>query len=205
MSRRAIDYVQSITISDPQSQRVLLALADRTRPSQFDQEPDPILGLILHDSEIAQLADSIGIGEDAFRRILRELRDTVPMDVLEHSDGQWEIVYGPPYTNPTSATSTVDTITEANVQNVHSFNMPGWENYSTWGYDTGLACLYAQLYLNQDDRDGRPRIWITPPQHVIIRINELAEVIATEIASFGPVSPPTEVVLFYLTNTPNYR
>ncbi|MFI8992149.1 hypothetical protein ACIG63_45690 [Streptomyces antimycoticus] len=39
--------------------------------------------------------------------------------------------------------------------------LPGWEAYSTWGYDTGTGSYYAQLYRDEDDRDAKPRHWIS--------------------------------------------
>jgi hypothetical protein len=41
------------------------------------------------------LTSGIGIDAEEFRRLLRLLKTTVAMDVLEHKDGVWEIVYGP--------------------------------------------------------------------------------------------------------------
>jgi hypothetical protein len=45
------------------------------------------------------VAATLNLGADRFRDVLRQLRDIVPMDVLEHRDRTWEIVYGPSYTS----------------------------------------------------------------------------------------------------------
>lgn len=40
-------------------------------------------------------------------------------------------------------------------------NLPGWERYSTWGWDSRDGELYAQLYRNSDDPRDMPRVWIS--------------------------------------------
>ncbi|MEU4229463.1 hypothetical protein AB0F17_34645 [Nonomuraea sp. NPDC026600] len=150
----------------------------------------------LHDSDIPALAAEAGLGAQRFRSVLRELKAAVPMDVLEHSDGVWEIVYGPSYTRPKTA---VPPSGQAGGDGIRAFTMPGWEQYSTWGYEEGLGHLYAQLYRNTDDRDAAPRIWITPPGHVVTTVDQLAKVIAEAIAPHELVPPPTELIKMWLT------
>jgi hypothetical protein len=130
----------------------------------------------------------LSLGANRFRDVLRKLRDIVPMDVLEHQDGTWEIVYGPSYTSPLPPRPVKEAIGGRNI-----FGLPGWERYSTWGLDTPLgraddAYLYAQLYRNTDDPNSRPRIWITPPRYILTTLDQLAEAASIEIAPHEPVS-----------------
>jgi hypothetical protein len=167
VSKRAIAYVQSRRLADPDAARVFLLLAERTQASSFGDELAP-LGLLVADTDLPGLAAEVGINADRFRNVLRQLRDLVPMDVLEHPDGVWEIVYGPGYTDPPSLPARDGE--PVGFRNV--FAMPGWESYSTWGRDEPLglsehAYLYAQLYRNSDDPDDAPRIWITPPRRLL--------------------------------------
>ena len=60
------------------------------------------MGLLVADTDLPGMAAEVGINADRFRDVLRQLRGLVPMDVLEHPDGVWEIVYGPGYTGPPS-------------------------------------------------------------------------------------------------------
>ena len=66
------------------------------------------------------------------------------MDVLEHTDGIWEIFYGPSYTNPEKAND-ARAFSDTEISGIRQFTMPGWDHYSTWGYEEGLGHLYAQL------------------------------------------------------------
>jgi hypothetical protein len=43
---------------------------------------------------------------------------------------------------------------------------------------------YAQLYRNSDDSCASPRIRITPPLFIVTTVDELAEVIAAEMAPY---------------------
>lgn len=197
MSSRAIAYVQSRQLGDSDVVRVFLALAERTQSSAYEDSP---MGLELHDGEIPDLAAGLGIGADRFREILRQLRVLVPMDVLEHSDGVWEIVYGPRYTDPPPPrpARNGDTIGPNNM-----FTMPGWDRFSRWGLDTPLdiashSYLFAQLYLNSDDPDATPRVWITPPTYVPTTIEQLAEAIAAGIAPYDPLGTPPELIRTWL-------
>jgi hypothetical protein len=40
-------------------------------------------------------------------------------------------------------------------------NLPGWERFSTWGWDSRDGELYAQLYRDTDDPRDMPRVWIS--------------------------------------------
>jgi hypothetical protein len=199
MSHRAIAYVQARHLADLDAARVLLLLAEHTKSSSFDNDEAP-MGLLLNDADIPGLAAGLGINADRFRGLLRQLRDMVPMDVLEHPDGVWEIVYGPPYTRPLQPRPAQD---GDRIEAVNMFTMPGWEDYSTWGLDAPLgraddACLYAQLYLNTDDPRAAPRIWITPPKYVATTLDELAKAIAGEILPYSPIQTPPEVIRIWL-------
>ena len=201
MSQRAIAYAQERCLADPDAAGVLLLLAGRTDAVPFEDPLSP-MGLLLSDRDIPALAATLNLGADRFRDVLRQLRDLVPMDVLEHRDGTWEVVYGPGYTNPPQPRPARDgeAIAGRNI-----FDMPGWEEYSTWGLDAPRgraehAYLYAQLYRNTDDPDDRPRVWITPPRYVLTSLDQLAEAIATEIASYEPIPLPAELIRTWLVH-----
>jgi hypothetical protein len=198
MSRRAVNYVRGRQLTDPDAARVFLLIAERTTDSGFDYDDSP-MGLLLTDADIPGLAHGLGMGADRFRSLLRELRGMVPMDVLEHRDGTWEIVYGPGYTNPGPRPAPDgDEIGPSNM-----FTMPGWEHYSTWGLDkphgrADLGYLYAQLYHNSDDRDAQPRIWITPPRYVLTTLDQRAKAIANEMAPYEPIPIPHALIRTWL-------
>uniref|UniRef100_UPI003F49816A hypothetical protein n=1 Tax=Amycolatopsis sp. CA-096443 TaxID=3239919 RepID=UPI003F49816A len=40
--------------------------------------------------------------------------------------------------------------------------LPGWDDLSTWGYDSGTGSFFAQLTRNGNNDDNGPDIWITP-------------------------------------------
>lgn len=59
--------------------------------------------------------------------------------------------------------------------------LAGWDRYSVWGFDTGVNSFFAQLWRNDDDSQGEPRVWITPGARFtvpIISVYELAGLIA---------------------------
>ncbi|MET9607423.1 hypothetical protein ABZZ17_20510 [Streptomyces sp. NPDC006512] len=193
MSQHAIAYVHSQNITDETARRVFLAVAERSKG-----EGD-ILGLNLWDADIPALAPRAGLTADEFRRQLRSLKQHVRMDVREHSDGLWEIVYGPSYTRPAKPKPAKPDLTRGGP---HPFWMPGWDQQSIWGYEEGLGHLYAQLYANQDDPDAEPRIWITPPSYIVRDIDELAAAIAQTLIRYVPVRVPAEVIKSWLTTPP---
>jgi hypothetical protein len=200
--QRAIAYVQGRRLADPLAERVFLTLAERTAPSDLDDDDSP-MGLLLSDTDIPRLAAGLGIDADRFRSLLREVRDLVPMDVLEHSDGTWEIVYGPPYTSPPEPLQLRPAEDGDDIGPVNPFTMPGWESYSTWGLDKPLGLtdqgyLYAQLYRNTDDPGAAPRIWITPPGYAPTTLDQLAQAIATEITPYEPVPLPPSAIRIWL-------
>jgi hypothetical protein len=201
MSQRAIAYARERNLADPDAARVLLLLADRTDALPFEDPWSP-MGLLLSDRDIPALAVTLNLGADRFRDVLRQLRDIVPMDVLEHRDGTWEIVYGPGYTSPPQPRPAKDG--EA-IGGRNIFDMPGWEKYSTWGLDAPHgraedAYLYAQLYRNTDDPDDRPRIWITPPRYILTSLDQLAEAVAIEIAPYESVPLPPGLIRTWLVH-----
>ncbi|MFD9575383.1 hypothetical protein ACFWBI_36890 [Streptomyces sp. NPDC059982] len=193
MSQHAIAYVRSQNITDETAERVFLAVAKQSKG-----EGD-ILGLNLWDADIPALARRAGLHADEFRRQLRTLKQHVRMDVLEHSDGLWEIVYGPSYTRPAKPKPAKPDLTQIGP---HPFWMPGWDQQSIWGYEEGLGHLNAQLYANQDDPDGAPRIWITPPDYLVRNLDELAAAIAQALTPYVPVRLPAEVVKSWLATPP---
>lgn len=200
MSAEAIEYVRARNLTDPHAARVFMLLAERTRPSAGPSgEPQYAMGLELRDVEIPALAATIGLTAEEFRRQLRGLKAAVPMDVLEHGDGVWEIVYGSAYTDPKPAP--MARFDEANLPQTRAFAFPGWDRFSTWGRESpGHGHLYARLYLNTDDRDAKPRILIAPPHHVVRTVDELAAAIAEAIAPYqAALPPPPEVIRLFLT------
>lgn len=38
--------------------------------------------------------------------------------------------------------------------------LPGWDQISDWGYDTGTCSFFARLYRNEDDPSGPPTVWL---------------------------------------------
>ncbi|MEU6350154.1 hypothetical protein ABZ896_12585 [Streptomyces sp. NPDC047072] len=205
MSRHATAYVNSLGISDATARTVLLLLAERTDapgdPRRPEDVPD-IMGLDLQASDVPALAALAGLDPEEFRRQLRGLKQHVKMDVLEHTDGVWEIVYGPSYTRPPRPRLAEPDLTQGGP---HPFWLPGWEKYSTWGYEQGPGGhqhLYAQLIPNQDGPDAQPRIWITPPRHTVQSVDELAEAIAEALVPYQPVRMPGVLIKTWLTRPP---
>jgi hypothetical protein len=196
VSRQAVQYVQSRRLADSDAERVFTVLAERTAPTSDD--PPYAMGLELGDADIPDVAAGLGIDAEEFRRLLRVLKSAVPMDVLEHSDGVWEIVYGPAYTDPKPKTVKRAVVDENNPPAIWGFSMPGWERFSTWGSEEGLGHLYAQLYQDGDNRDAQPRIWITPPRYVVTTLDGLAAAIAEAIAPYEAVPPPPAVIKMWL-------
>jgi len=198
VSADAIEYVRGRNLADPHAARVFMLLAEHTRPGAGPtQDAQYAMGLDLRDAEIPALAAEVGLDAQEFRQQLRRLKTLVPMDVIEHEDGVWEIVYGTAYTDPNPAPEA--TFDEANIPRIKAFAFPGWDRFSTWGRDEGLGHLYARLYLNTDDRDAKPRISIPPPRHVLRTVDELAAAIAEAIAPYQPaLPPPPEVIKLFL-------
>ena len=42
--------------------------------------------------------------------------------------------------------------------------LDGYEHQSIWGYDTGVASFFAQVWANGSDSE-QPELWLTPPDH----------------------------------------
>jgi hypothetical protein len=204
MSKQAVTYVQRLGITDQRAEQVFLLLAERTEitSNPWDAEIPEIMGLEVTPTDIPELAARVGLDLEGFRAQLRGLKQHVRMDVLEHDDGVWEIVYGPSYTDRQLSAPLPPVVTEENVGGLHAFSLPGWDRFSTWGYEDGLNHYYAQLYHNSDDRDAVPRIWITPPTYVVRTIDELAQAIAEALAPYEPIPMPAAVVKMYLTKPP---
>ncbi|PPJ29715.1 hypothetical protein C5E45_34075 [Nocardia nova] len=202
MSKEAVAYVKQLNLTDETARQVFLLLAEQTSTPRlpWDGGTPEIMGIKLTSADIPSLASQADLDPEAFRAQLRGLRQHVAMDVLEHSDGVWEIVYGPSYTKPRP-----QAVTEANVGQLHDFAMPGWDWYSTWGYEEGLGHYYAQIIHNSDDRDAEPRIWISPPQYVVRTIDELAQAIADALAPYEPICPPASIIKMYMTKPPTSR
>lgn len=205
MSMQAVTYVQRLGITDQLAEQVFLLLAERTeiRSTPWDAEIPPVMGLDVTPADIPVFAARFGLDPEGFRTQLRRLKQLVRMDVLEHDDGVWEIVYGPSYTDRRPSAAPPQAITEGNVGQLEAFSVPGWDHFSTWGYEEHLGHYYAQLYHNSDDRDAAPRIWITPPKYVVRTIDELAQAIAEALAPYQSVPMPTMLIKMYLTKPPS--
>jgi hypothetical protein len=198
MSERATAYVRGLGLPDA-AERLFLLLAERTRSSSYEDRESP-MGLLLEDADLPALAAQLGTGVPELRERLRALKTAVRMDVLEHRDGAFEIVYGPCYTD---RPKTAARAARGEVGAVQAFTLPGWERYSTWGLEEvhgrrDLGHMYAQLYRNTDNPNDAPRIWITPPRHVLTTVDELADAIAAQIAPYMPVTMPGEVLKTWL-------
>lgn len=102
MSNSAIKYVMGLQITDLDAKRVFMVLAGLTKPPRPGEDPPQVMSLNLPDQDIPALAARARMEPQEFRRLLRVLKSTVAMDVLEHADS-WEIVYGPAYTGTTPA------------------------------------------------------------------------------------------------------
>ncbi|MET9956319.1 hypothetical protein ABZ135_32895 [Streptomyces sp. NPDC006339] len=205
MNKHALAYVRRLDIADATARRVFLLLAERTDAPGDRYRPEDvpeIMGLELQDADIPALAQRAGLDAEGFREQLRGLKQHVRMDVLEHSDGVWEIVYGPSYTRPPKPRPTAPDLTRGGP---HPFWLPGWEKYSTWGYDSdpsGQTHLYAQLIPNQDGPDAAPRVWITPPAQVARDLDELAAAVAEGLNPYMLVRLPVSEVKRWLTKPP---
>lgn len=99
MGERAVAYVRSLGISDEQAERVFLLLAQRTQYDDPKDSRDTPMGILLNAVDVPRFAAHLGLLSEEFCQQLRGLKQLVRMDVLEHRDGSWEIVYGPSYTD----------------------------------------------------------------------------------------------------------
>jgi hypothetical protein len=63
---------------------------------------------------------------------------------------------------------------------IYMLDLPGWEGLSTWGWDDGLGCFYAQLTRNGNSDDNGPDVWITRGRYplTITELTVLAPAIA---------------------------
>ncbi|MFF1690753.1 hypothetical protein [Streptomyces sp. NPDC058254] len=103
MSTHAVEYVRSLQIADDVARRVFLLLAKRTHTPGDARRPEDVpevMGLELRPGDIPVLALHAQLSPDELRQRLRGLKQHARMDVLEHPDGVWEIVYGPAYARP---------------------------------------------------------------------------------------------------------
>ncbi|BAJ29295.1 MULTISPECIES: hypothetical protein [Kitasatospora] len=202
MGERAVAYVRSLGISDEQAERVFLLLAQRTQYDDPKDSRDTPMGILLNAVDVPRFAAHLGLLSEEFCQQLRGLKQLVRMDVLEHRDGSWEIVYGPSYTDHAPRAPRAATVTDQNVCGIHAFFMPGWDKYSTWGRDQMMGCLYAQIIHNNDDQDAEPRIWITPPRYAPQTIDELARHVTDALNPYQAVPLPVDLVKKWLTEEP---
>ena len=71
VSERAIAYVRSRRLADPDAARVFLLLAGRTQASSFGDELAP-MGLLVADTDLPGMAAEVGINADRFRDVPRQ-------------------------------------------------------------------------------------------------------------------------------------
>lgn len=71
---------------------------------------------------------------------------------------------------------------------IYALALDGWDELSTWGYDSGIGSFYAQLTRNGQSDDNGPEIWITPGGRypIISTPSELATTVATEVGAELP-------------------
>jgi hypothetical protein len=61
----------------------------------------------------------------------------------------------------------------------YGLNLRGWGRFSIWGVDGREGHLFAQLWRDDDDGQGDPHVWVTPPKWPETRdLTELARQIA---------------------------
>ncbi|KUN57765.1 hypothetical protein AQJ46_45970 [Streptomyces canus] len=92
-----------LQIADDIARRVFVLLAKRTHTPGDARRPEDVpevMGLELRPGDIPVLALHAQLSPDELRQRLRDLKRHARMDVLEHPDGVWEIVYGPAYAQP---------------------------------------------------------------------------------------------------------
>lgn len=107
----------------------------------------------------------------------------LPPGPRELPGGRTEIVFGPACDAAPPGPGQA-----AEMPGRKDFAMPGWEDYSTWGYEQGTG-FWAQLWRNADDPDAGPRIWITPARNSVTSVSGLARAIARELAVCEAVPP----------------
>jgi hypothetical protein len=56
---------------------------------------------------------------------------------------------------------------------IYPLALDGWDHLSTWGWDSQLGSLYAQLTRNGNSDDDGPDVWISPPTWPKITLPEL--------------------------------
>ena len=57
-------------------------------------------------------------------------------------------------------------------------DLPGWENMSIWGFDTGLMSFFAQLHRNNTSPDAPPTIWLSGMNPTYSDVVKLRDAIA---------------------------
>lgn len=188
MSREAVEYVRGLGLPAGPRVRVFMVLALLASGRQPRTGMPDLMGLVVRDGDIAGLAGVAEVTEAGFREELGLL----PARVRELTGGRTEIVFGPGCDSGPPGPDR-----EAEMAGRKGFAMPGWEDYSVWGYEEG-AGFWAQLWRNADDPDAGPRIWITPARGPVTSVSGLARAIARELAACEAVPPPAAVVRTWL-------
>ena len=74
------------------------------------------------------------------------------------------------------------------MDSIYPVFIDGWDQLSTWGWDSGMGSYYAQLTRNGKSDDNGPEVWITPPAWPVMQLPQtlakaIAEVTGTELAA----------------------
>lgn len=65
------------------------------------------------------------------------------------------------------------------IDTIYPVLIDGWDDLSTWGWDSGVRSYYAQLTRNGNSDGDGPDVWITPPAWPVMQLPEtLAQAIA---------------------------
>ena len=100
MNEEAVIYATNLHVGNPTAKLVLLVLAQSARNVDDNAQ---IFGLGLRSPDLVHLSEVTELDVGQIKATLRYLRNSVPMDVLEHEDpephGLFEIVFGPIYTS----------------------------------------------------------------------------------------------------------
>ncbi|GAB3287394.1 hypothetical protein [Kineosporia babensis] len=75
--------------------------------------------------------------------------------------------------------------------------IPGWAAYSTWGWDSGTRCWYAQMYRDTSDPDA------APDHH--LHESEATQLVVKIGAVTGLPSEQVQQILSAKPGTPEYE
>lgn len=73
----------------------------------------------------------------------------------------------------------------AGVDFVEAVWLDGYEDHSIWGYDSGTASFFAQIWRNGSDADEPPELWLSPPDYQM----SWAEMVVPLLVDFTGTDP----------------